>query len=64
MVAAIYAVVSLTVGSGLDFDAGQEKALPKRVRRRLPRLERLPPEEGVNALVPGGRLPRSSRDPG
>ena len=30
MVAAIYAVVSLTVGSGLDFDAGQEKALPKR----------------------------------
>ena len=31
MVAAIYAVVSLTVGPGLDFDAGQEKALLARV---------------------------------
>ena len=31
MAAAIYAVVSLTVGPGLDFDAGQEKALLARV---------------------------------
>ena len=31
MAAAIYAVVSLTVGPGLDFDAGQEKALLFRV---------------------------------
>ena len=31
MAAAIYAVVSLTVGTGLDFDAGQEKALLARV---------------------------------
>ena len=31
MAGAIYAVVSLTVGPGLDFDAGQEKALLARV---------------------------------
>ena len=31
LAAAIYAVVSLAVGSGLDFDAGQEKALLARV---------------------------------
>ncbi len=31
LVAVVYAVVSLTMGSGLDFDAGQEKALLARV---------------------------------
>ncbi len=31
MAAAVYAVVSLTVGAGLDFDLGQEKALLARV---------------------------------
>ena len=54
--AAIYAVVSLTVGSGLDFDAGQEKALLARLMAMyavvasvslIARFERIRREESV-----------------